>query len=204
MSKSKSGVSNIRIVVDGYAIMIVVLLLLQLARLLFTNTAIELTAVGATLVAWLLLMLGFHKMSPKGAEFKRGRAACLFGILMVVLQAVFIMRDLKAGRILADEPVRLCPQCGCEKYHLIAVPQVDGQRTAGDIQHAAEAKTVFNLRKRLDRKDFAGKTRSALTVQFLHRPVSEFNNPGIDVRRVCFAHSGIPQDLGPKPAAHYF
>lgn len=97
MSKSKSGVSNIRIVVDGYAIMIVVLLLLQLARLLFTNTAIELTAVGATLVAWLLLMLGFHKMSPKGAEFKRGRAACLFGILMVVLQAVFIMRDLKAG-----------------------------------------------------------------------------------------------------------
>jgi hypothetical protein len=97
VSKSKSGVSNIRIIVDGYAIMIVVLLLLQLSRLLFTKTAIELGAVGATLVAWLLLLLGFHKMSPKGAEFKRGRAACLFGILMVAAQAFCIMKDLKAG-----------------------------------------------------------------------------------------------------------
>ena len=97
MSKTKSGVSNIRTIVDGYVIMILVLLLLQLSRLLFTKTSIELGAIGAALVGWLLLLLGFHKMSRNGAEFKRGRAACLFGILMVAGEAFFVMKDLKAG-----------------------------------------------------------------------------------------------------------
>lgn len=97
MSKSKSGVSSIRIVVDGYVIIILVLLLLQLARLLFTNTGIELAAIGATAVGWLILLLGFHKMSRNGAEFKRGRVAALFGLLMVAGQAFFVMKDLKAG-----------------------------------------------------------------------------------------------------------
>lgn len=97
MSKSKSGVSSIRIIVYGYIIMIITLLLLQLSRLLFTKTVIEMAAIVVTGLAWLILLFGFHKMSAKGAEFKRGRAACLFGILMVAGEAFFVFKDLRAG-----------------------------------------------------------------------------------------------------------
>lgn len=77
--------------------MILILLLLQLSRLLFTRTVIEMGAIVATGLAWLILLFGFHKMSSKGSEFKRGRAACVFGLLMVAAEAYFVTRDLRAG-----------------------------------------------------------------------------------------------------------
>ncbi|MCR5134546.1 MAG: hypothetical protein K6B12_02820 [Clostridiales bacterium] len=97
MSKSKSGVSSIRIIVYGYVIMILVQFLLQLSRLLVTKNAIEIGAVAVTAFGWLVLLAGFHRMSSKGGQFKRGRAACLFGLLMVAGEAFYIVKDLKAG-----------------------------------------------------------------------------------------------------------
>lgn len=97
MSKEKSGVKNVRIIVYGYGIMILVLFLLQVSRLLVTNAKVEIAAIAGTMLGWLVLLAGFHLMSSRGAQFKRGRAACAFGILMVAGQAFYVAKDLKAG-----------------------------------------------------------------------------------------------------------
>lgn len=97
MSKRKSGISNIQIIVYGYGLMIVVQLLLQVSRLLMPKVSIELGAIGAMLAGWLLLILGFHLMSSKGSEFKRGRAAALVGLLATAAEAYYAYKDVKAG-----------------------------------------------------------------------------------------------------------
>ena len=51
MSKSKSGVSSIRIIVYGYIIIIVVQLLLQVSRMLMPKVSFELGAIALMLFA---------------------------------------------------------------------------------------------------------------------------------------------------------
>lgn len=97
MSKSKSGVSNIRVIVYAYIIMIVVQLLLQVSRMLTPKVSFEMAAIGAMLFAWLLLLLGFQLVSSKGKEFKRGRLAALLGLLLTCAEAYYAFRSVKAG-----------------------------------------------------------------------------------------------------------
>ncbi len=97
MSKSKSGVSSIRIIVYGYIIIIVVQLLLQVSRMLMPKVSFELGAIALMLFAWFVLLLGFHMMSSRGKEFKRGRFASLLGLLATAGEAFYAYRYVKAG-----------------------------------------------------------------------------------------------------------
>ena len=97
MSRTRSGVSSIRVIVYGYIIMILVQLLLQVSRMLMPEVSFELGAIALMLFAWLVLLLGFHLMSSKGREFKRGRFAALLGVLATAAEAFYAYRYVKAG-----------------------------------------------------------------------------------------------------------
>ncbi len=95
MATKKHSLANVRILQYGFLLYAVAVFVQQIARVGDMHTSVEVGVIGLQMVGCLLVFWGFHKMIGEGASFKRGRAAAVVALALLLLESIKVLVGIK-------------------------------------------------------------------------------------------------------------
>lgn len=98
MAKSSHyEMKGLRFIAAGYFLLAAMLFAMQVCRIFWTSTILEIGSIGVDLVAWILIWRGFRSIKGEDRQFGRAHNVSMIAIVLILLQLAFTIRNVLAG-----------------------------------------------------------------------------------------------------------